>query len=316
MPLSVGFDSMSEKPSRELIRQNIVELLALLADAEAQRRYERNVPIANVPAELLCMWFDDLYHPDDAAFVRAFSTPELAALEEFNRTYRSVADELEPLAVSVGDLHAHPSWSRVSPAASAALKAIDGRRSLTAITPRLFQRVRLREDILDARLPRGARGSIIDLNPADPQHVEVEFHLEDGSDLGRWAERIVPLSILELEAPTPVALFVERLVAEVPALQPLLSEHLDFNHELLAHVLFGDVTRFVVSGFAEHPERRRDADKILILLEEALGSPDEDVQNLVSVSFCENLLGEEPLEAIRAAMGPRLRAELATYEQR
>jgi hypothetical protein len=111
------------------------------------------------------------------------------------------------------------------------------------------------------------------------------------------------------------ALFVERLVTEVPALRPLFDDHLAFfDDELPPHVFFGDVTRFVVSGFSDHPERRADAEKILTLLEEAIASPDEDVQNVVSDSFCENLLGEKPLEAIRDAMGPRLRAELAKYE--
>jgi hypothetical protein len=178
---------------------------------------------------------------------------------------------------------------------------------------RIYQPVRLREDIPEAGLRRGARGNIIDLNPADPERVEVEFLVED-EPVGRYVERIVPLSILELQAPTTADLFVDGLVKEVSALQPVLDKHLAANHELLPHVFFGDLTRFVVSGFSDRPEHRADAEKILLLLEDAMGSPDEDVQNLVSVSFCENLTGEEPLDAIRAAMGSRLRAELAKYE--
>lgn len=124
---SATLDTMAVPgPPPKVIRDGIRDLVALLADAERQRVYERDVPIAHVPAELVCMWFDDLYHPDDPAFVRAFSTAELAALDEFNRIYRSVADELEPLPPSVADLHAHPAWSRVSPAAAAALMSIDG----------------------------------------------------------------------------------------------------------------------------------------------------------------------------------------------
>jgi hypothetical protein len=111
--------------------------------------------------------------------------------------------------------------------------------------------------------------------------------------------------------------WVERVVHEVPAIESRFLAHLEHNNlELLPHLFFGDLTRFVVSGFSDEPERRGDAEKILVLLEEAMGSPDEAVQNLVSVSFCENLLGEKPLDAIRASMGPRLRAELAMYEQR
>jgi hypothetical protein len=69
-------------------------------------------------------------------------------------------------------------------------------------SPRLYQPVRLRSDIPDAGLPRGTSGRVVDLNPADPLHVEVEFHLEDGSRFGRYVERIVLVSILDLEDPT------------------------------------------------------------------------------------------------------------------
>jgi hypothetical protein len=108
-----------------VVRDGIRDLLALRADLERQRAYERDVPIAQVPAELVCMWFDDLYHPEHAAFRRAFSPVETAVLEVYNRAYRSVVDELEPLLASVARLQAHPAWSRVPPAASAALRMID-----------------------------------------------------------------------------------------------------------------------------------------------------------------------------------------------
>lgn len=113
----------------------------------------------------------------------------------------------------------------------------------------------------------------------------------------------------------PCKAWVERLVHDVPAIEPRLLAHIDHNWpDLLPHVFFGDLTRLVVGGFWSRREHRADSVKILALLEEAMGSPDEAVQNLVSVSFCENLVGEKPLEAIRAAMGPRLRAELAKHE--
>lgn len=106
-----------------------------------------------------------------------------------------------------------------------------------------------------------------------------------------------------------------HLSRSVSALEPVFLKHVHANGpSLLPHVFFGDVTRFVVGGFSDKPTQRSDSEKILALLEEAMGSPDEAVQNLVSVSFCENLMGEKPLEAIRAAMGPKLRAELSKYE--
>jgi len=38
---------------------------------------------------------------------------------------------------------------------------------------------------------------VVDLNPDDPQRVEVEFHVEDGSRYGRSVERIVAKEDLE-----------------------------------------------------------------------------------------------------------------------
>ena len=114
---------MPEQPSRDLIRQNIRELLTLLADAEAQRQFERNNPIVNTPAELLCMWFDDRYCPDDATFRSAFTASELDALARFDAEYEAVSAELRPWPATVLDLHALPAWARLLRAAAAALMA-------------------------------------------------------------------------------------------------------------------------------------------------------------------------------------------------
>ena len=77
-------------PDSTVLRAGILELLELLADAAAQERYEHNVPIADVPAELCCMWFDDLYHPDSPAFQAAFTVAELDALASSQRPNASV----------------------------------------------------------------------------------------------------------------------------------------------------------------------------------------------------------------------------------
>jgi hypothetical protein len=159
---------------------------------------------------------------------------------------------------------------------------------------------------------RGLRetASLLGCGPSG-SHVHREYRCAHCGARARSEDRKPPHLIQDGEAleadDTTAHLLVTKLVGEALALRPFLDDHVAFNNELLPHVFFGDVTRFVVSGFAEHPERRADTEKILVVLEEAMGSPDEDVQNLVSVSFCEKLLG---------GMGPRLRAELAKYEQR
>ena len=49
--------------------------------------YERSVPHIAVSNELLCMWFDDDYLPDDEFFRSCFSADELDALATFNDYY-------------------------------------------------------------------------------------------------------------------------------------------------------------------------------------------------------------------------------------
>ncbi len=105
------------------IRQGIRELLALLASEEEQLAYERDVPIANVPAELVCMWFDDTYHPD-AAWFRPFTTEELLALAEFHAAYAGVVQRLPPSQGSVGTWHACPVWKAIMTAAARALASV------------------------------------------------------------------------------------------------------------------------------------------------------------------------------------------------
>jgi hypothetical protein len=65
-------------------RDQVVDVLQLLASEERQLAYERDVPHVDVTAELVCLWFDDTYHADNAAFRASFTTDELAALAAFN----------------------------------------------------------------------------------------------------------------------------------------------------------------------------------------------------------------------------------------
>jgi len=108
------------------IRSSIREHLRLLADPVAQREYERNVPVADVPAELLCGWCDDVYHPASAAFQSAFSPRELAALAEFDNLFNAAAAELPDPLLRLRELQAHPAWGRVMSGAATALQGVFG----------------------------------------------------------------------------------------------------------------------------------------------------------------------------------------------
>jgi hypothetical protein len=114
--------------------------------------------------------------------------------------------------------------------------------------------------------------------------------------------------------PPETTALVHQLVAAVPSLAPLLAEHLNDYDELLPHVFFGDLTRFVcMTAVRDDP----DADAIVAALESAMGSGSETVQELIGVSFLEDLRRGHPramYDAVRRRLGPNLRAELDLQE--
>ena len=111
--------------------------------------------------------------------------------------------------------------------------------------------------------------------------------------------------------------FVRALVGRFPSLEPLLEEHLTDNFgELLPHIFLGDVVRWVLSLFATARAEgsfasRRELRDILEYLEDAFASGNRELQELLSVSFLENLPrpGDDGSE-IRTQLGPSLTKEL------
>lgn len=73
-------------------------------------------------------------------------------------------------------------------------------------------------------------------------------------------------------------------------------------------MFFGDVTRYVLDLWSSSGDDRAEARRVLDFLEEGFAGGDPDVQNLIAVSFLENLPYKgEPDAGIRAALGPQLR---------
>ena len=79
---------------------------------------------------------------------------------------------------------------------------------------------------------------------------------------------------------------IELLAQEYPPLRALLEEHLEDNDgELLGHVLFGDIVRWVESLSPSDPEVRQ----LISDLDQYHLEGDADVQNMIGVSFIEAL---------------------------
>jgi hypothetical protein len=90
-----------------------IELLELIASYQAQKDYEKNVPVANVAAELVCMWFDDFYHLTPQ-FVTEFTERELHALADFNKFYDVRVEKISNSNKELNELQQNKYWKEVS----------------------------------------------------------------------------------------------------------------------------------------------------------------------------------------------------------
>jgi hypothetical protein len=96
----------------------------------------------------------------------------------------------------------------------------------------------------------------------------------------------------------------ELLVEAIPEFRPVLEEHLrDQEGEVLQHVMFGDLTGFVLAA-------RDRGDRALVarcwaFLDHAANSPRPRVSNLVAVSFVENVGPWKPKMFLHSGLARR-----------
>jgi hypothetical protein len=106
---------------------------------------------------------------------------------------------------------------------------------------------------------------------------------------------------------------VPTLVAEIPSLRPRLTSHVQDQQEILPHVFFGNLTRYVLSLLdrASPSDCQDEIDRILAVLEKGMEDSDPDVCDLIGTSFLENLDQTGPhYDKIVPLLGPKLKASL------
>jgi hypothetical protein len=103
------------------LRNNVLELLRLIASPEQQLAYERDNPIVDMKVELICMWFDDLYKPAWSLFQDAFSPAEQERLAAFDQFYQA---RKKQLPTTLAAMHQSPVWHEVMAAASNTLQCL------------------------------------------------------------------------------------------------------------------------------------------------------------------------------------------------
>ena len=111
---------------------------------------------------------------------------------------------------------------------------------------------------------------------------------------------------------SPAQLF-QHISRAVPSFTPVLAEHLHDNGELLAHVLMGDLLRFVGARIGQSGQAAIEVGAILDTLEHEVSGDDADTVNAIAVSFLENLEAEPFFSKLYARLGPKLRAAHAPF---
>ena len=98
---------------------------------------------------------------------------------------------------------------------------------------------------------------------------------------------------------TTIPQLLDALSAAAPEFAALKAEHVREYGELLPHVLFGDLTRWVL---AHQPQNR-----VVDILEEAFRAGDSSTRDLIAASFVENIEPGPEYQTLRDALGPQLR---------
>jgi hypothetical protein len=107
---------------------------------------------------------------------------------------------------------------------------------------------------------------------------------------------------------------LDRLAERFPAVRSILDQHLADNFgEVLPHVLMGEIAQYIVDLAVEANESELQG--VLDSLEVEFERGSEEVQELLAVSFLENLpRPPAPGCELRRQLGPNLSRELARME--
>ena len=124
-------ERISDQLPHQRIRNNIIDYLELAASVDEQRRFERDVPMACVPNEMINLWEDAVISTDVEWYSGpVFSPDENAAIRAFHIVWDQVADETpDPMPPSIEALIGTEPWDRLAVAAREALSvfAVRGR---------------------------------------------------------------------------------------------------------------------------------------------------------------------------------------------
>jgi hypothetical protein len=124
--VTIGHGDASERLIEQRVRNRIIEYLKLAASFEEQQQYERHVPIAYVPYEVINQWGDQVWkHPRENPHNNdVYDEAEVDALSRYQEvldaTSRAVPDDYPVLS----EVQAMPEWASLRESAEQTLEVL------------------------------------------------------------------------------------------------------------------------------------------------------------------------------------------------
>jgi hypothetical protein len=110
--------------------------------------------------------------------------------------------------------------------------------------------------------------------------------------------------------------FPKILGSVVPGFDRVYDEHVADNGGVLPHVLVGELVRFLVSQVEASGASSSALRAAMPLLEDAMAGSDARLQELIAVSFIENLdPGDHAFAVIRGLFGPKLEEQYDNWQR-
>jgi hypothetical protein len=108
--------------------------------------------------------------------------------------------------------------------------------------------------------------------------------------------------------------FSETLRVQVPGFDRVFREHIQDYDEVLPHVLVAELARFLSADVQKSGSLSAALPPAMDILERGMASNDPKLQELVAVSFLENLdPADASFQEIRRHFGPHMRKQFERY---
>ena len=119
-------DTHLKEELKNNFRNEVFDVLGLIASKEEQLKYQEEAPIADVSAELFCQW-DSCYQipKKQEWYLEAFSQSEMKILKDFDEQLEAVSSKIIKELPYITDFVETEEWSQLSSSAKLALEKLN-----------------------------------------------------------------------------------------------------------------------------------------------------------------------------------------------